>query len=69
MSNKDSVTTVRAVVQGGKFCSCGGLYETDKTRGLLMSDPPQTQLKCPFCGSTDTVVSPYDARISFTSNY
>lgn len=61
----EKITTVEAVCVGAKICECGGMMEGDTTSGLLMSDPPQVKIKCPFCGNTDFVTAPYHIKISF----
>ncbi len=59
------IQEIKAVAMGGKFCECGGLMLEDSRSGLLMSDPPQQKIHCPFCGNTDTVIAPYNVNIQF----
>ena len=60
-----SVVNVQAVASGAKYCKCGGMFVQEKGTGLLMSNPPQVQLECYFCGNKDTVVAPYNVDIQF----
>ena len=55
---------IQAVAIGANFCSCGGMM-VKSSGNLLMSDPPKVEVKCPFCGSTDTVIAPYGVEIQF----
>lgn len=58
-----SIENVTAVASGGKFCDCGGLMVADG--GLLMSDPPKQEVRCPFCGNKEIVSAPYVVNIEF----
>lgn len=63
MSDKPVELTPVAI--GAKYCECGGMMAVKPNSGLLLSSPPQVQLHCPFCGSEENVVAPYDVNIQF----
>ena len=51
-------------VVNGTFCNCGGVMKP--AIGLLMSDPPQRKMLCPFCGDSRVVLdSDSDTNIDF----
>jgi len=56
---------VKTVAHGGKFCDCGGLMVVNNDRKMLLSDPPQVNIYCPFCNYADYALSPYNVLISF----
>ena len=42
------------VVVNGIFCGCGGVMKQEGN--LLMSQPPQAKMVCPFCGESEVVL-------------
>ena len=61
MSDSD-VVDVKTVVQGGHFCTCGGLMNSDGSH--LMSSPVKTTIVCPLCGQSTFVQLPYNPKIA-----
>lgn len=59
------VVEVTPVAVGAEYCDCGGMMIRKPNSGLLMSNPPQEQLQCPFCGSEKNVFAPYKVAIQF----
>ena len=65
MKMPDKPVELVPVALGAKYCECGGMMAGKPNSGLLMSKPPQVQLQCPFCGSEENVVAPYNVDIQF----
>tara|TARA_R110000772_G_scaffold24212_12_gene64163 strand:+ start:1276 stop:1476 length:201 start_codon:yes stop_codon:yes gene_type:complete len=63
MSDKPVELTPVAI--GAKYCDCGGMMAEKSNSGLLLSNPPKVQLQCPFCGSEENVIAPYNVNIQF----
>lgn len=60
-----NIEKVEAVCVGAKFCECGGMMQLKKGGGKLMCNPPKVEIVCPFCGSSDYHLYPYNVEISF----
>ena len=41
-------------VVNGTFCECGGAMNAADS--VLMSNPPQRKMTCPFCGETEIIL-------------
>lgn len=58
-------TKVTAIANGAKFCECGGMMVHKDGSPLLMSDPPQVEICCRFCGHSEYVTAPYNVEVQF----